>query len=69
MITNPVPPKGSKKANIPSNHIVCLNRNLYWHSFYQVRGDHAHLNQIQEKDLYKAVAASTQLVYYDDPLL
>ena len=34
IITNPVPPKGSKKATRTSNHIVCLKRNLYCHSFY-----------------------------------
>ena len=68
IITNLVPPKGSKKATRPSNHIVCLNKNLYCHSFYQVRGAYAHLNQIREKDLDKAVAAANYLVYYEDPL-
>ena len=68
IITNPVTPKDRKKATRPSNHIVCLNKNLYCHSFYQVRGAYAHLNQIREKDLDKAVAAANYLVYYEDPL-
>ena len=68
IITNLVPPKGSKKATRPSNHIVCHNKNLYCHSFYQVRGAYAHLNQIRENDLHEAVSAATHLVYYDDPL-
>ena len=68
IITNPVPPKARKKATRPSNHIICLNGNLYCHSFYQVRGVHAHINQKLEKDLDEAVAAATQLVYYDYPL-
>ena len=44
IITNPVPPKGSKKATRPSNHIVCLNKNLHCHFLYQVRDAYAHLN-------------------------
>ena len=60
--------KRQKKATIPSNHIVFLNKNLYCHSFYQVRGAYAYLKKIQEKDINKAVAAATQLVYYDSPL-
>ena len=68
IITNLVSPKGRKKATRPSNHSVCLNRNLYCHYFYQVRGAYAHLNQIQEKDLNKTVAAATQIVYCKNPL-
>ena len=63
-----MPPKGSKKATRPSNNIVRINKNLYCHYFYQVRGAYTHLNQIREKDLDEAVAAATQFVYYDDPL-
>ena len=66
IITNPVPPDG-KKVGGPVK-MVCLNENLYCHSFYQVRGAFAHLNQTGEPDLDEAIAEATQLVYYDDPL-
>ena len=66
IITNPVPPD-SKKAGGPRK-IVCLNENLYCHSYYQVRGAFAHLNQNREEDLDEATDEATKLVYYDDPL-
>ena len=66
IITNPVPPDG-KKVGGPIK-MVCLNENLYCHSYYQVRGAFAHLNQTGEPDLDEAIAEATKLVYYDDPL-
>ena len=63
----PVPPDGRKSSN-QSNRIPCLNATLICFSSYQVQGAYAHLNQINEKDLDEAVAATTTLVYYNDPL-
>ena len=67
IITCPVPPDGPK-ANEQSNRIPCMNAKFCCFSFYQVQGTHAHLNQKTEKDLDRAVAAATAIVFYDDPL-
>ena len=48
--------------------MVCLNENLYCHSYYQVRGFFAHLNQTEEEDLDEAIAEAIKLAYYDDSL-
>ena len=40
----------------------------YFHSFYQVQGAYANLNQKQEKYLGVSVEAATLIIYYDDPL-
>ena len=42
--------------------MVCLNENLYCHSFYQVRRTYAHINQKREEDLDEAVGDVTKLV-------
>ena len=63
---NPVPPN-SKQVGGPIK-MVCLNESLYCHSFYQVRGAYAHLDQKREEDLDEAIAEAIKLVYYDDPL-
>ena len=67
IITSPVPPDG-RKASKQSNRIPCLNATFSCFSSYQVQGAYSHLNQKHEKDLDKAVAAATTLVYYNDPL-
>lgn len=67
IIWNPVPDFGPKTNNIP-HRIVCLRDRYYCHSFYQVQGAFAHLNQSPEKDLDEAVHAATAFVFYDDPL-
>ena len=67
IITKPVPPDGHN-ASKPSNKITFLNQNICCFSYYQVRGAHTHLNQSWEKDLDKAAAAATTLVYYENPL-
>ena len=41
---------------------------FYCFSFYKTQGYYARLDQQSEKDLYKAVAASTVAVFYDDLL-
>ena len=63
IIANRMPPPVSSKATRPYNCIVYLNEKLYCHSFYQVRGAHARLNQEIEKDLDKVVAKASQLLY------
>ena len=67
IITEPVPDFGTKTKNI-QNRIVCLKERYYCHSYYQVKGAYAHLNQSSEKDLDEAVHAATAIIYYDDPL-
>ena len=67
IIKNPVPPTRTK-ADISSGRIVFLCYRYYCHSFYQVQGAYAHLNQKREKDLDKAVRPATRIVYYDEPL-
>ena len=67
IICDPVPDTGPKTKNIP-NRMVCLRDRYYCHSFYQVQGAYAHLNQSSEKDLDEAIHAATAFIYYDDPL-
>ena len=67
IICNPVPDFGPKTKNI-RNRMVCVRDRYYCHSYYQVQGAYAHLNQKIEKDLDEATHEATKMVYYDDPL-
>ena len=67
IINEPVPYFGTKTKNI-CNRIVCRQDRYYCHSYYQVQGAYAHLNQSYIKDLDEAVHAATAFIYYDDPL-
>ena len=67
IIWNPVPDFGPR-PNQSRNRIVCSRDKYYCHSFYQVQGAYAHLNQRTEKDLDEAVQAASRIVYYDDPV-
>ena len=59
IITNPVPPDG-KKVGGPMK-MVCLNENLYCHSYYQVRGAFAHLNQTGEPMSFECMSECIHL--------
>ena len=67
IITEPVPDFGTKTKNI-QNRIVCLKERYYCHSYYQIKGAYAHLNESSAKDLDEAVHAAKAIIYYDDPL-
>ena len=67
ILTNPEPLEGIKTKNV-SNRMICLKDTYYCHSYYQVHGAYAHLNQRRENDLDEAVIEANTVMYYDDPL-
>lgn len=67
ILTNPEPLEGTKTKNV-SNRMICLKDTYYCHSYYQVYGAYAHLNQRRENDLDEAVIEANTVMYYDDPL-